>query len=257
VERSTPNPGFSGTGGLITRITFQAKTSGIADMSYNQTAWSNISLKPDDTDILNLSKSTGARFTINPSDTTPPTTSIISPVLGSKVSDTIIVSAVAGDDTNVAGVELYVDGSLVATDTVSPYEFTWDTTQSSNAVHTLQTKAYDAAGNIGSSSIINVTVDNTTKDITPPTTSIISPLNNTTVTRKSTVSITASATDNVGVSKVEFYVNAVLQCTDTSSPYLCSWKVPGVKGKIYKLYAKVFDTSNNVVSSPIVNVTAK
>jgi len=192
-----------------------------------------------------------------PSDTTPPVTSITSPLNGSIVSGTITVSATASDSVGVTSVELYQDGVLAATDTASPYEFTWDTTQSPSGAHTLQTKAYDAAGNIGSSSIISVTVDNTAKDTTPPVTSIISPLNNATVARRSSVSIAALATDETGVSKVEFYVNAFLQCSDTSSPYSCSWKVPGAPGKTYKFSTKAFDTSNNSALSSMVNVTAK
>jgi hypothetical protein len=70
----------------------------------------------------------------------------------------------------VTRVELYVDNTLKSTDTVAPYTFSLDTTTLTNGGHTLQTKAYDAAGNIGSSNPIGVTVSNTTSDTTPPST---------------------------------------------------------------------------------------
>src|SRR5687767_2009887 len=59
-----------------------------------------------------------------------------------------------------------------------------------------------------------------------PTVAITNPANGATVARKSNVTITATATDNVGVARVEFLVNGNLQCTDTAAPYSCVWRVP-------------------------------
>jgi subtilisin family serine protease len=99
-----------------------------------------------------------------PADTTRPSTSITSPVNGATVSGTITVQADAGDDVGVARVELYVDGVLSGTDTSSPYEIAWNTTSATNGGHDLQTKAYDAAGNVGSSAVVNVTVSNAAEE---------------------------------------------------------------------------------------------
>jgi len=95
-------------------------------------------------------------------DTTPPTTSITSPANGATVSGTVTVSASASDNVGVSRVELFVDGSLHSTDTSSPYSFSWNTTAVANGGHSLQTRAYDAAGNVGSSSTVSVTVSNST-----------------------------------------------------------------------------------------------
>jgi len=95
-------------------------------------------------------------------DTTPPTTSITSPANGATVGGTVTVQASASDNVGVTRVELYVDGSLSGTATSSPYAFSWNTTTVANGSHTLQTRAYDAAGNVGSSATITVTVSNTT-----------------------------------------------------------------------------------------------
>ena len=97
-----------------------------------------------------------------PGDTTPPTTSITSPANGATVSGTINVTANASDNVGVTRVELYIDGVLRGTDTSSPYSIAWDTTTVSNGGHSLQTRAFDAAGNSGSSSTVNVTVSNGT-----------------------------------------------------------------------------------------------
>jgi hypothetical protein len=70
-------------------------------------------------------------------------------------------------------------------------------------------------------------------DSTPPTVTIASPLNGTSVNRNSTVTISATASDNVGVTTVVFYINGSLTCSDTASPYTCTWKVPGAPRRTY------------------------
>jgi len=94
-------------------------------------------------------------------DTTAPTTSITAPSNGATVSGTTSVTASASDNVGVTKVEFYLDGALKSTDTTSPYSWSWDTTTATNASHTLTSKAYDAAGNVGTSSTVTVTVSNT------------------------------------------------------------------------------------------------
>lgn len=95
-------------------------------------------------------------------DTTPPGASITAPAAGTVVSGNVTVSANATDNVGVAGVQFLLDGAtLGAEDTTAPYSMTWDTTTASNAVHTLQARARDTAGNLGtSSSSVTVTVSN-------------------------------------------------------------------------------------------------
>jgi hypothetical protein len=58
-------------------------------------------------------------------------------------------------------------------------------------------------------------------DTVPPTVSLTSPAAGTSVS--GTVHISATASDNVGVSKVDFYVDGALKGTDTSTPYSYDW----------------------------------
>ena len=97
-----------------------------------------------------------------PGDTTPPTTSITSPGSGATVSGTVTVTANASDNVGVSRVDLYVDGSLHSSDTSSPYSFSWNTATVANGGHSLQTRAFDASGNSGSSATVSVTVSNAT-----------------------------------------------------------------------------------------------
>jgi len=91
-----------------------------------------------------------------------PTTSITSPANGATVSGTVTVSASASDNVGVSRVEFYVDGGLIGTDTSSPYSISWNTATATNGGHGLQSRAFDAAGNTGSSATVSVTVSNAT-----------------------------------------------------------------------------------------------
>jgi hypothetical protein len=200
----------------------------------------------------NTASSTAVSVTI--ADVTPPTVSITAPTAGSKVTGTTTISATASDNVGVAHVDFYVDNILKGTSTASPYSYAWSTSGLTvNSSHSLVAKAYDAAGNTASSTAVAVTI----ADVTAPTTSITSPTNNSQVTHSTNVTISATASDNVGVTKVEFYVNSALTCTTTSSPYSCVWAVPSSKGTAYSLQTKAYDAANNIGSSTVVKVTSK
>jgi hypothetical protein len=94
-------------------------------------------------------------------DTTAPTVSITAPANGATVSGTVSVTASASDNVGVTKVEFYLDGVLKSTDTTSPYSWSWDTTTAANGTHSLTSKAYDAANNVGTSAAVSVTVSNT------------------------------------------------------------------------------------------------
>jgi hypothetical protein len=91
-------------------------------------------------------------------DTTPPTVSASE----SGTSGTITLSASASDNVGVSKVEFYVDGALKATDSTSPYNASLDSTTLADGSHSLVAKAYDAAGNVGTSSSVSFSVSNGT-----------------------------------------------------------------------------------------------
>jgi beta-lactamase superfamily II metal-dependent hydrolase len=95
-------------------------------------------------------------------DTEAPLTAITAPGAGATVSGTVSVTASASDNVGVTSVEFYLDNVLQSTDTTSPYSWSWNTTTATNASHSLTSKAYDAASNVGTSSVVSVTVNNTT-----------------------------------------------------------------------------------------------
>jgi chitinase len=179
-----------------------------------------------------------------------PVISITYPGNNATLGGTVSVTAAASDNVGVTKVEFYANGTLQATDTSTPYVYSWNTSSSVAGSYTLMAKAYDAAGNVGQSANINVTV---VKDSTPPSVSLTSPKNNAKVS--GTVAITASASDNVGVAKVEFYENGELISASNVAPYSSNWDTRSVADGKYALSAKVYDASGNVGQSANINVT--
>ena len=80
-------------------------------------------------------------------------------------------------------------------------------------------------------------------DTTPPTVSVTAPRSGSSVSGSTT--LTASAADNVGVAKVEFYVDGKLLATDTASPYTTTWNPATVALGTHSLTAKAYDQAGN------------
>ena len=94
----------------------------------------------------------------------------------------------------------------------------WNTTTVTNGTHTLTAVARDAAGNITTSTGRTVTVNNA--DTTAPTVSVTDPASGATVS--GTVTLTANATDNVGVTSVQFLVDGAALVPETPAhPTAC------------------------------------
>src|SRR5207245_4226868 len=131
--------------------------------------------------------------------------SVTAPAAGATVGGTITVSASATDDVGVVGVQFKLDGvNLGSLITAPPYTLAWITTTASNGAHTLTAVARDAARNTATSSSVTVIVFN---DTTPPAVSLTAPANGAMVSGLVTVSATAS--DDVGVAGVQFKLDGV------------------------------------------------
>jgi hypothetical protein len=190
------------------------------------------------------------------SDTTPPVSSLTSPTEGTSVSGTLTVTASASDNVGVARVDLLVNGTLKGSKNSAPYQFSWDAGANPPGQYALQSIAYDTAGNTGASAPVSVTVVGPSPDATAPVVALSSPVNGATVPRNKVVTLSAIASDNVAVTKVEFYVNATRLATVTKSPFTYNWKVPAKAGLLYSIRAVAFDAAGNSASATS-TVTAK
>ncbi|HEX6044700.1 MAG TPA: Ig-like domain-containing protein, partial [Pyrinomonadaceae bacterium] len=89
-------------------------------------------------------------------DVTPPTITIASPGEGAKVTSNVSVKVNSSDNVAVTKVELIVDGILQGASTSAPFTIKWNTTKAAKGPHTLLCKAYDSAGNVGTSQLVSV-----------------------------------------------------------------------------------------------------
>lgn len=86
-----------------------------------------------------------------------------------------------------------------------------------------------------------------------PTCSLTAPVDNATVT--GTVQLSATATDNILVNRVEFYVDGALVGTDASNPYSLQWNSTAVTNGTHTVQAKAYDSAGNMGASQIVSIT--
>ncbi len=100
--------------------------------------------------------------TTGTADTTPPTTSITAPANGATVSGTVAINATASDNVGVTQMQILIDGTVAASNTnATTLSFNWNSASVANGSHTIVSKAFDAAGNVGTSATVTVTVSNT------------------------------------------------------------------------------------------------
>jgi hypothetical protein len=189
------------------------------------------------------------------SDTQPPTVAVTSPGSGSTVTGVVPVNVTASDNVGVTRVDLLINGAVFATDTTSPYAFSWDSSSLSGATVSVSARAYDAAGNNATATPVSVTVASSgpVADVTPPTVAILSPAGSL-PTVSGVVAVNVSASDNVGVTRVSLYVNGSLVASDTSGPFNFNWDSTSLAGTDATISAVAFDAAGNSASSAPVTV---
>ena len=86
-----------------------------------------------------------------------------------------------------------------------------------------------------------------------PSATITAPANGTTVSGN--VAVTANASDNIGVDRVEFLLDGALLGSDASAPYAYVWNSAAASNGAHALQARAVDLAGNTGYSPQVNVT--
>ena len=116
---------------------------------------------------------------------------------------------------------------------------------------TVKFRSWDNAGNVEATRTQLVQIGSSS----PPNVSITSPANGGTVRIKSWVWINATATDDTGVARVDFYRDGQLIGSDRSAPYANRWR-PTVAGP-HTLVAVAYDVDGNSTTSVPVQVTVQ
>ena len=185
-------------------------------------------------------------------DIDPPVVNISYPANGTSVSGTVQIVVSASDDNKVKEVQIFIDGIKILTSGKDFVSYSWDTTPfADNSEHYISAIALDESDNIGTAPVVAVTVN--PSDNTPPVVNIINPINGQTVFGN--INIVTEATDNVGVEKVELYIDGLAVDTAFNRPYDYLWKTNSNDIGEHTIFARAFDSSSNASISPVITVT--
>jgi len=191
-----------------------------------------------------------ARYLLdNSNSTTPPTVSLTAP----KNNTTYLAPAahirffaVAADkDGTISKVEFYNGTTLLHTETVFPYGFTWRNVPLGN--YTLTAKATDNSGLVTTSAPVHISV----VPNKPPVVSITKPNNNQSFAAPGYIHLEAAASDTDGrITNVKFYNGTTLLRTEYEYPYTYHWE--NVPAGTYTITAVATDNwGAHTTSAPV------
>ncbi|MEX0985643.1 MAG: Ig-like domain-containing protein [Actinomycetota bacterium] len=195
---------------------------------------------------------------------TPPTVTLTAPAAGATVSGTAVaLSANASDDNGVTMVEWFLDSGTTAiatdTDSAGGWTGTWNSTLATDGSHTITARATDTIGQTANHQR-SVTVDNIDE---LPSVTLTAPGAGATVSGTA-VALSANASDDEGVTKVEWFLDAGSTpiATDTSSAggWTGSWDSTSTSNGSHTITARATDTigqtANHQRSVTVDNVDA-
>ncbi len=90
-------------------------------------------------------------------------------------------------------------------------------------------------------------------DVTPPTAGLTAPTDGATVFGH--VAVSATASDNVGVARVDLFVDGARAGSATAAPYVFDWDSAAVPAGPHQLQVRAYDAADNLASSAPVSVT--
>lgn len=179
---------------------------------------------------------------------------ISSPASGATVSGAILVS---GTGPLFKNVEVFSSANVLLGRAVpsatGAFSIPVDTTKLANGSQTLKIQGWDSEAGTPYTftdiEYVSINVQNAVvqppSDTIAPSVSITSPANGTNFRRGALVNVAASATDNVGVVDVRFYLNGSLKCTDTTAAYQCQIRLPK-KRQTHTIEVQARDRAGNI-----------
>ncbi len=184
-------------------------------------------------------------------DTTPPVVTLVAPENGLATPNprSVLFQAEATDDTGVTGVDFLFDGAIVGRDSIGTgdlYELTWENEPLSVGTHHAAARAHDAAGN-SSEDTATITIT-PPPDTTPPEVTLITPADGLVTIVPRSTPFQARATDNTGVTHVEFLFDGEVVCQDstgTDDLFDCTWENPPLSLGAHQAIARAYDAMGN------------
>lgn len=177
-------------------------------------------------------------------DRVKPTVAITNPPASTQTG-TINLVASASDNDQIVGVQFFLDGvAFGAEDLVSPYQVSLNTATLTTGNHTVYAIARDRLGNTQQSATVTFPV----ADQHPPTVSLTSP---TAGTKTGSITISATASDDVGVTHIDFYVDGGY----VGSTNGMSYDTRNLADGAHTVQAYAFDAAGNQSPVSTVNIT--
>jgi thermitase len=183
-------------------------------------------------------------------DTQAPSVTVSAPLGSSTVSGSVPVDVSASDNVGVSKVELRANGVTVATDTASPFAFSWNSAGVADGIATLIAYAYDAAGNSAASSSVSVNVANGAVSTAPLVVAIVSP---TPGSVKNMVSVSTNASDgsNAAAISQSLYIDGVLKASGTGGSLSYNWNTRKISAGAHTIQVIAKDTNGKSASSSV------
>jgi parallel beta-helix repeat protein len=195
-------------------------------------------------------------------DTTPPVVTL-GALTPTAVGGSARIEATATDNVGVTEMSLMIDGTKKTGSTTNQVSYVWDLANVRVGTHEIRVSGSDAAGNTGAATA-NFTVleagatsptptpaptptptptPTTGKDTTPPVVTVIGPGNGSTVT--GTVVISATATDNVGVTEMTILVDGTAKAKSSTGSISYNWKTAGLRAGSHSIRISAGDAAQN------------
>jgi Bacterial Ig domain len=198
----------------------------------------------DTTDITATSSPVRVTVNIREPDTQTPVVTLIPSTSTVNEAGWVRLSANVTDNRAVTGVDFLVGDELYATDRVAPFEYDLALGTGDNGSLNVRGVARDAAGNSGSSAEVTLGVAiPVTPDTEPPELRLTG--NTDYVTAGTPLTLMATATDNVGVTRVAFFKDGVFIAEVTSAPYTLNVPLSKADNGPHSITAFAFDAGGN------------
>ncbi len=202
----------------------------------------------------NVTTSSAVSFTVGAAGKSP-TVTITSPIIAATYSAPASVRLTANASATVGSitkVEFFSGSTLIATEKVKPYDWTWQNVPA--GTYSITAKATDNSGNVTTSVAVPFSVAGVGKTSSGPTVNITSPKVNASYNGPISVYLAASATTaNGSIAKVEFYNGKKLLTIERYAPFDFNWQ--NVQPGSYVITAKATDNSGNVSTSAPVTIS--
>jgi hypothetical protein len=190
-----------------------------------------------------------ASVSVNGAANVLPTVTLDNPAAGANAPTTLNLSAAASDtDGTVSSVQFFNNGVLLGAGTLAAGKYTLAVPVSNAQAGTfvITARATDNLGGQTTTASKSITI----APNVAPAVSITSPAAVTldAGNQPKTLTLTATASDTDGITKVEFFNGATKLGEATAAPYQITW--PGVVAGAYSITAKATDTVGSTATTP-------